>query len=259
MFELADKATAVIGAASGIGKAIASAFADQGAAVHCLDIDGEGASATAQQIREMGYQSSSESVDVRDSTSVEEALTNVAKRHGGLDVVVSTPGVNVRKPIVEYTDDDYCQVADVNFRGAFNTVRGAARVMSSNGHGSIVLTSSISAKSIEPGQTIYAGTKAAIEQMTRVSAAELGPYGIRVNAIAPGPVETELTAPIRKDPRWYQAYTSKIALGRWAQPHEIAAAAVFLAADEAAFVNGEVVTVHGGWTDLEPSRPQGGE
>jgi NAD(P)-dependent dehydrogenase (short-subunit alcohol dehydrogenase family) len=251
MFRLDGKTSVVVGAASGIGAAIAEAYAGQGAVVACLDIDTDGAERTAGAIRSAGGTASSGRVDVRESLSVDAAFGEVVDRYGGIDIVAATPGVNVRKPLVTYTDDDYDTVVDVNLRGAFNVLRAAGRLMLPRRSGAVVVISSISCRVVEPGQVLYAGTKAALAQMVRVAAAELGPHGIRVNAISPGPVETPLTAPIRAERDWYDAYAARIGVGRWARPEEMAAPAVFLVSDEASYVNGETLFADGGWTDLD--------
>ena len=139
-----------------------------------------------------------------------------------------TPGINVRKPIAVLADDEVERVLDVNLKGTFWAMRAAARVMRARGKGSIVVLSSIRSQVVEPGQGIYAATKAGLVQLARTLAAELGARGVRVNAVAPGVVETPLTGPIRSQPSWYEAYARKSALGRWAQPREIAGPIVFL-------------------------------
>lgn len=257
LFRLDEKAAAVVGAAHGIGRAIAEGLAGQGATVDCLDIDLIGARDTADAIEKAGGRAAAAAVDVRVSASLDSALADVVDRRGRLDIAICTPGINIRKPLLRYTDADYADVTDVNLRGSFHVLRGAGRIMARQRSGSIVVISSISARVVEPGQVIYAGTKAAIAQMIRVLAAELGPYGVRVNALAPGPVATELTVPIRQDPDWNDAYASKIAVGRWATPAELVAPAVFLASPSSTYVNGEVLYVDGGWMDLA-RRFQGG-
>lgn len=252
MFRLDDKIAAVIGSASGIGAAIATGLGEQGATVRCLDLDLNGAQKTADAIRASGGRGDAFPVDVRQSTSVDEALTDVRDEHGRLDIVVATPGINIRKPLASYTDDEYDAVVDVNLRGTFNVLRTAARLMTPQRCGNVLVVSSISSRVVEPGQVVYAGTKAAIAQMVRVLAAEVGSYGIRVNAIAPGPVETPLTTPIREDPEWLEAYASKTALHRWARPEEMVGPAIFLTSDAASYVTGAVVFADGGSVDLNP-------
>jgi NAD(P)-dependent dehydrogenase (short-subunit alcohol dehydrogenase family) len=257
VFDLSGKAAAVVGAASGIGRAIAVGLAAQGACVDCLDLDETGAAETAGRIGAAGGTARAAPVDVRSSASVDSALAAVADLRGRLDTVVCTPGINIRKPLLRYSDEDYDAVTDVNLRGTFHVLRAAGRIMVAQGRGSILVISSISCQAVEPGQVIYAGTKAAVAQMVRVLAAEVGPCGVRVNALSPGPVATELTGPIRADADWAEAYASKTAVKRWARPEEMAGPAAFLASDAASYVTGAVLFAHGGWTDLD-QRFQGG-
>jgi NAD(P)-dependent dehydrogenase (short-subunit alcohol dehydrogenase family) len=120
--------------------------------------------------------------------------------------------------------------------------------MTAAGRGSIVLFSSIRGLVVEPGQSVYAATKAGIVQLVRTAAAEFGPAGVRVNAVAPGVVDTPLTAPIKARPEWYAAYSEKNVLRRWARPEEIAEPTVFLCSDAASYVTGSVLLVDAGWT-----------
>src|ERR671937_2322170 len=128
---------------------------------------------------------------------------------GGLDIVVCTPSINVRKPILTYEEDEFDRVVDLNLKGSFNVLQAAGRVMTRQGSGSIVIFSSIRSLVVEPGQSVYAMTKAGIVQLVRKAAAEFGPFGVRVNAIGPGVVETPLTAPIKASADWYDAYANK--------------------------------------------------
>jgi NAD(P)-dependent dehydrogenase (short-subunit alcohol dehydrogenase family) len=170
---------------------------------------------------------------------------------GGIHVLVSTPAVNVRKRLLDYTGDEFDKVLRLNLRGTFNLTQPVARIMSAQKQGSIILTSSIRSVTVEPGQGVYAATKAGLVQMARALAAELGPVGVRVNCIAPGVVETPLTQPIRNHPDWYNAYASKNALNRWASADEMAGPIVFLASDASSYVTGAVLFVDGGWTAVD--------
>lgn len=251
MFELTDRVVAVIGAGSGIGEAVAHTCAEQGARVACLDLDEAAAARVAGDLDAAGASSGSGGVDITDADSVAAALGALVEEHGRLDGVVCTPGVNVRKPIVDYTPDDFRKVVDVNLSGSFNVLQSAARIMLPQKSGSIVLFASIRAAVVEPGQSVYAATKGGIVQLAKAGAAEFGAAGVRVNAIAPGVVETPLTAPIKASPEWYGAYASKSALGRWAQPKEMAGPAAFLLSSAATFITGTTLFVDGGWTAID--------
>jgi NAD(P)-dependent dehydrogenase (short-subunit alcohol dehydrogenase family) len=137
----------------------------------------------------------------------------------------------------------------VNVKGSFHVLRAAGRHLTAQGRGSIVLFSSIRSQVVEPGQSVYAATKAAIVQLVKTAAAEFAP--VRVNAVAPGVVDTPLTAPIKQNEAWYAAYAAKSALKRWARPEEIAAPTLFLASDAASYVTGTVLFVDGGWTAVD--------
>jgi NAD(P)-dependent dehydrogenase (short-subunit alcohol dehydrogenase family) len=177
-----------------------------------------------------------------------ESIREVAGRVGTPDVLVSTPSINVRKPVLEITDEEFDRIVELNLKGTFRLIREFAGGMAERGSGSIIAFSSIRAQVVEPGQGVYAATKSGTVQMLRALAAELGPRGVRVNAIAPGVVETPLTAQIKDSPDWYDSYAQKSILGRWAQPHEMVGMIVYLASDASSYVTGAFMLVDGGWT-----------
>jgi NAD(P)-dependent dehydrogenase (short-subunit alcohol dehydrogenase family) len=250
-FRLDGKIAAVVGAGSGIGEAVAEACARQGAHVACLDADEGRVKAVAGRITAAGGAGEAGRLDLRDGKSVDAALDDLRARHGRLDIAICTPSINARKTILAYSDEDVDRVLSLNLKGNFNLLRAAGRIMTAQGSGAIVLFSSIRGTVVEPGQSVYAATKAGIVQMARVAAAEFGPRGVRVNAVAPGIVDTPLTATIKANPEWYQAYAAKNILGRWARPEEIAAPTVFLVSDAASYVTGSVLFVDGGWTAID--------
>jgi NAD(P)-dependent dehydrogenase (short-subunit alcohol dehydrogenase family) len=250
-FRLDGRVAAVVGAASGIGEAVAAACARQGAKVACLDQNEAGARAAASKITAGGGAAEAGALDIRDGAAVAAAFDALRERHGSLDIAISTPSVNVRKPILAYTADELERVLSLNLKGNFNVLQAAGRIMTAQGRGSIVLFSSIRALAVEPGQSVYAATKAGIVQLVRTAAAEFGPSGVRVNAVAPGVVDTPLTAEVKARSDWYAAYSAKNVLGRWARPDEIAEPTVFLCSDAASYVTGSVLFVDAGWTAVD--------
>lgn len=244
MFDLTAKTALVVGAGSGIGEASAHGLAAFGARVVCADVNAEAAEATAAEIKSQNGEADALQLDMTDAGSVRAAVESV----GAPDVLVSTPSINVRKPVLEITDEQFDRIVDVNLKGTFRLVREFGRPMAERGSGSIIAFSSIRAQTVEPGQGIYAATKSGTVQMLRALAAELGPSGVRVNAIAPGIVETPLTAQIKNSPDWYDSYAGKSILGRWAQPHEMVGMVVYLASEASSYVTGGFMLVDGGWT-----------
>ncbi len=245
LFDLSGRTAAVIGGGSGIGEAVALGAAAQGAAVIVLDVNETAARAVATRI---GGQAGAAALDVRDSAAVSEALDRIARDRGRLDIVVCTPGINVRKPILKYSEDEFDRVVAVNLKGSFNVLQAAGRLMTAQRGGSIVIFSSIRSQVVEPGQSVYAMTKAGIVQLVRAGAAEFGPFGVRVNAVGPGVVETPLTAPIKANAEWYAAYADKSALKRWARADEMVGPTLFLVSDAASYVTGTILFADGGWT-----------
>ena len=244
IFDLTGKVAAIIGGASGIGEAVTVGAAGMGATVVCLDLKGEAAAAAVEKA---GNGSESGVIDITDGASVESALTDISSRHGRLDIVICTPSINVRKKILDYSTEELQRVLHVNIVGNFNVLRTAGRIMTEQKRGSIVLFSSIRSLVVEPGQSVYSATKAGILQLARGAASEFGPFGVRVNCVGPGVVETPLTAPIKANKDWYDAYASKNTFNRWATPDEMVGPTLFLASDAASYVNGTIIYADGGW------------
>ena len=250
-FSLAGRNAAIVGGGSGIGEAVAIGCAEAGAHVCCLDIHAEAAARTAETITAAGGDANAVPLDILDGAAVHAAFNEFSAERGSLDIVACTPGVNVRKPLLDYTDEEIDRVLALNLKGGAHVLQAAGQVMREQRSGSIVLFSSIRSVVVEPGQSVYAATKAGIVQMVRTAAAELGPHGVRVNAVAPGVIDTPLTAPIKDSPDWHRAYAQRSILGRWGSAREVAGPTVFLASDAASYVTGAVLFVDGGWTAID--------
>lgn len=247
IFDLSGRTAAVVGAGSGIGESSALGLAAFGARVLCADLDAEAAARTAAAIRGDGGGADSMRVDM----AAAEASAQLLEPVGAPDILVVTPAINVRRPIFDIDDEAFDRVVGLNLKGTFRLMRDVGRAMAGRGRGSIIVFTSIRSLVVEPGQGVYAATKAGLAALVRTLAAEVGDRGVRVNAIAPGVVETPLTAQIKENPDWYRAYAEKGALGRWAQPSEMVGAVVFLASDAASFVTGSQLFVDGGWTAVD--------
>jgi NAD(P)-dependent dehydrogenase (short-subunit alcohol dehydrogenase family) len=243
LFRLDGRRAVVVGAGSGIGRESALALAAHGAEVVCADRDLDAAEETASRDASM----SAYRLDVLDTAAVDLAADEL----GAVDVLVFTAATNVRKRLLDYSGEEFDRVVSLNLRASFDLVRAFGAGMADRGRGSIIGFSSIRAVAVEPGQGVYAATKAGLVQLLRTAAAELGPSGVRLNAIAPGIVDTPLTAQIRAVPEWSEAYASKSALGRWSRPDELAGAVVYLASDASSFVTGSQLFVDGGWTAID--------
>lgn len=251
IFRLDGKTVVVIGAGSGIGQAVAAGAAEHGARVFCLDVKGDLASATAEGIGKAGGHAECVTVDIADAAATDSALDKIAQTTGRCDAVVCTPSINVRKKLLDYSEEEFDRVVRLNLKGSFNVVRAAGRLMVARKSGSIVLFSSIRSQVVEPGQAIYAMTKAGIVQLARGAACEFGPYGVRVNALGPGVIETPLTAPIKAQPEWYQAYANKNIFKRWAHASEMVGPTLFLISDAASYVTGTILFADGGWLAVD--------
>jgi NAD(P)-dependent dehydrogenase (short-subunit alcohol dehydrogenase family) len=243
LFRLDGRTAVVIGAGSGIGRESALALAAHGAEVICADRD----LAAAEQTAALGEQLSARELNVLDQAAIEQTAADL----GAVDVLVFTAATNVRKRLLDYSGEEFDRVVALNLRSAFDLIRAFGPAMAERGRGSMIGFTSIRAVAVEPGQGVYAATKAGLLQLMRTAAAELGPQGVRFNVIAPGVVETPLTSQIRNVPEWYDAYASKSALGRWAKPSELAGAVVYLASDASSFVTGSQLMVDGGWTAVD--------
>jgi NAD(P)-dependent dehydrogenase (short-subunit alcohol dehydrogenase family) len=251
LFDLAGKTAVVLGAASGIGKSSAATLAGLGARVVCADRDIEGCEATAAGIRADGGEAEAVITDAASGAEVSALADSVKLKFQRLDIALTTPGLNIRKTILDYTDEDLDRVINLNIKGAVYFLRAFGRIMMDQRGGSLIACSSVRAVTIEPGLAVYGCTKAAIGLLVKGLASEVGSFGVRVNAIAPSIAETALTAPFKQRPDIHKLYAAHTVFNRWSSPDEVAAAVAFLASDASSYVSGSTLFVDGGWTAID--------
>ncbi len=238
-----SKVAVITGAARGIGLAIARMFLGRGYGVAILDID---APELAKAAAGLGGEALPIVCDVADPEQVKAAIGQVAARFGRIDALVNNAGVALFKPLLETTFEEWSRVLDVNLSGPFLCTQACAPVMLRNGGGAIVNITSVSGLRASTLRVAYGTSKAALDHLTKQQAAELGNLGIRVNAVAPGPVDTAMakqvhSAAVRAD------YHDAIPLNRYGSEDEIAAAVIFLCSDAASYINGQTLAVDGGF------------
>jgi NAD(P)-dependent dehydrogenase (short-subunit alcohol dehydrogenase family) len=250
VFSLERKSALVVGAANGIGRATALAFAAAGASVACADIEVEGARATAAAIEKDGGRALPVALDVTDGASCRAAVAAAVERFGGLDVLLYGAADNDRTAtVLELDEAAWDRVIRINLTGAFLMARAAIPAMIARGGGSVILIASQLGRVALPGRAAYCATKGALVQLARVLAADHAAQGIRANTLSPGAVETR-----RLLQRWKTmdearaVMAPKHLLGRLGQPEEIAHAAVYLASDASAFMTGADLLIDGGYT-----------
>lgn len=242
MSSMQGKVVIVTGGAAGLGAATVRRFAAEGAHVDCWDLNEAAGRALAESLPGVTFRA----VDVADSAAVDASVAAVQATHGRLDVLVNNAGITRDATLLKMEDAQFDQVVDVNLKGVFNCGRAAARVMAAQGSGAIINTSSVVALYGNFGQSNYVATKCGVIGLTKVWARELGRKGVRVNAVAPGFIATEMVEAMPEKVRAMMA--EKTPLQRLGRPEEIAEAYLFLASERASFISGAVLSVDGGLT-----------
>lgn len=242
MEELTGQVALVTGGSRGIGLAISQALAEGGARIAVVARNGERAQSVAAELPGEGH--AGFAADVADSASVNELISRVNDEVGAPDIVVNNAGVTRDNILMRLKDEDWDAVVDTNLRGAFNVMRAVTRGMMKKRAGRIINISSVVGLSGNKGQTNYAASKAGLVGLTKAAAKELASRGILVNVVAPGYIETDMTAELPEETR--EALLQQIALGRLGRPEDIAATVRFLAGPGAAYITGQVLVVDGG-------------
>jgi 3-oxoacyl-[acyl-carrier protein] reductase len=245
---LQDKVAVVTGAGRGIGRAIAVAYASQGARVVVSDRDQDAAGETARGIAAQGGAVVAVRADVAIESDVDALMASTIGRFGIPDILVSNAGIGFHRALLDLGLDDWERVLRVNLTGTFLCVQRAARAMSERRSGSIIVIGSTSGQRGAAARSAYGASKAGVMQLMRIAAVELGPLGVRVNAIAPGPITTPLSSSRHTDEQ-RRAYLERIPMGRYGEAPEVAAAALFLASPESSYITGHVLNVDGGMNE----------
>ncbi len=242
---LDGKTAIVTGASRGIGRAIACKLASQGAAV-VINYNGSGdkAKEVEREIQKAGGSASIYQCNVADYAQCEKFIRDIIQEYGRLDILVNKAGITKDGLLKKKSAEDFYPVIDTNLKGAFHTIRFASRQMLKQRSGRIINMSSVSGVAGNAGQANYAASKAGLIGLTKAAARELASRGITVNAIAPGFIETDMTAVLPEKVK--EASVAQIPLGRFGKPEQVAAAAAFLASEEAGYITGQVLHVDGG-------------
>jgi 3-oxoacyl-[acyl-carrier protein] reductase len=243
---IANRVAIITGSGRGIGREMARLFSSAGARVVVADIDARSATAAAAEIVAAGHVARAIAVDIGDPAQVERLVGETIDHFGRVDVLVNNAGVGLNKPFLATTPAEWEHQLRVNLTGTFLCAQAAARVMTRQGAGTIVNLASISGQRGGQGRAAYGAAKAGVILLTKVMAVELAPLGVRVNAIAPGPVDTDQSRGTHTEAT-RQAYFDRIPIGRYGEREEITAAALFLASDASSFVVGHVLNVDGGF------------
>ena len=247
-FSLAGKVSVVTGAARGIGRALAQALAEAGSDVVLVVRNQDGVTAAVKELEALGVSALAVTADVTDAAQVQQAVAEIVDRLGRVDVLVNNAGTCIHRPALEVTAAEWRTVMDVNVDGVWHCSQAFGRQMVAQRSGVIVNIGSISAQIVnrpqwQPG---YNASKAAVHQLTKSLAAEWAAYGVRVNALAPGYIKTEM-APV-DEPRFRQHWIEDAPMRRYAVPAELGPSVVFLASDASSFMTGSVLVVDGGYT-----------
>jgi NAD(P)-dependent dehydrogenase (short-subunit alcohol dehydrogenase family) len=245
--EFTDKVVLVTGAGRGIGKAIAIAFAQAGARVAVNDVNPESCAQTAEKIGASGGQALACQADVANKLAVQAMLIDIEDHWGRVDMLINNAGVEPHQPIVQLDEWDWNRTIDVNLKGAFLCSQSVGRMMQPQGGGVIVNIASIAGRAAGlRDRSAYVASKAGLIGFTKECAREFATYNIRVNAVCPGVIITEMTAHLRENEAQLKKWLEDIPLGRLGDPEDVAGLVLFLCSDAARYITGQAINVDGG-------------
>ncbi|MFF4397831.1 SDR family oxidoreductase [Streptomyces sp. NPDC001480] len=248
LFDIGGRTALVTGSSRGIGLALARGLLQAGCTVvlngrHPDRLAGAAAGLPGDRVHTAAF-------DVTDGPSVAAGIAEVEERVGPLDILVNNAGMQLRAPLLEFTDSDWHRILDTNLTSAFLVGREAARRMTARGHGKIINICSLQSEVARPGIAPYAATKGALKMLTKGMCADWGPHGVQVNGLGPGYIETELTGPLVEDEEFSAWVRRRTPAGRWGRTEDLVGGVLFLASPAADFVSGQVLYVDGGMTSV---------
>jgi NAD(P)-dependent dehydrogenase (short-subunit alcohol dehydrogenase family) len=245
---LEGKVALVTGSSKGLGKAMSLALAEAGAKLALASRDEKLLSETAAAIRALGSEAEVFPADVSNEREVLALEKAVSARFGKVHILINNAGINLRKPITEFTLEEWNRIQTTNVTSAFLMCRSFVPQMKGGGYGRIINMTSMMSHISLPGRTAYSTSKAALLGFTKALALELAPEQITVNGISPGPCSTEINKPLLENAELTQFFLSRIPVGRWGRPEEIGQLAVYLCSEAAGFITGTDIVIDGGWT-----------
>jgi len=243
---LEGRVAIVTGGGTGIGRSIALRFAEAGANVVVASRKLANLGKVAEEVRALGRHSLAVPTDITQKADVDKMVQKTMDEFGTIDILVNDAGILVRAPLLEHSEEDWDRVTDTNLKGYYLCSQAVGKKMVDQKKGNIINIASVRGISAAAGRASYCITKAGVVMLTRVLALELADYNIRVNAIAPGWVKTNLNKPLWSDPKIFKQITAEIPMGRWAELSEIANVALFLASDASSYVTGHTLAADGG-------------
>ena len=245
--KLAGKTALITGASKGLGKALALSLAGAGATVALVSRNIDQLNESSRAVQDAGGNARVFQADVSDEAEVLKLERDVAAALGKVQILINNAGMNLRKPIVDFTLDEWNRVIQTNLTSVFLMCRSFVPHMKGSGYGRIINMTSIMSWVSLPGRTAYSASKTALLGVTRALALELASDGVTVNAISPGPFATEMNTALMQNPEINQQFISKIPIGRWGRVEEIGELALYLCSDAAGFITGTDVVIDGGW------------